>query len=225
MPGGARMLGLPAPKLFERNLGLSSGAVQRNGGTDHDHPEFAIHSGMPLGMLCRAVQELHRCLTSMIKIGNLLDHEMLDVAEKDPMAPASKGRALSLMPRAEPLVSVTTLSEPSASEPEEAAPPEELTLVPTQRPLPSPGFSLPWMDGSDLPQPEQADWPMNVHSGAQLDFASLWSIQVIISHFPVMGEVHCEYQSQTIALMSLTWEPLQLAQVVLPDQLDSEEEL
>ena len=46
-----------------------------------------------------------------------------------------------------------------------------------------------------------------------------------ILHFPVIGEVHCEYQSQTIALMSLTWTPLQLAQPTLSDQLASEGEI
>ena len=63
--------------------------------------------------------------------------EMLDVAAKDPMAPASEGRAPLLMSRAEPLASVTAHSELNTSEPEEATPPEELTLVPRWRP-PSP---------------------------------------------------------------------------------------
>ena len=45
------------------------------------------------GVLCGAVQELHECLASMIQSSNLLDLEMLDVAEKDPVAPTSEGRA------------------------------------------------------------------------------------------------------------------------------------
>ena len=68
---------------------------------------------------------------------------------------------------------------------------------------------------------EQADWPMNVPLGAQLDFASLESLQVTISHYPAMGEVQCEYQSWTIALMSLTQMSLQLALPKPPDQPDS----
>ena len=40
------------------------------------------------GMLFGAVQELHRCLASLLKKGNLLDITMLDVAEKDPVTPS-----------------------------------------------------------------------------------------------------------------------------------------
>ena len=122
----------------------------------------AVCSRMPPGVLCRAVQECHECLASMTHIGNLVDLEILDVAEKDPVAPASKGRSLLLMPRVEPLVGVTTPSELSASEPEEATMLEELTLVPRWRPLPSPGFSLPWADRSNSSPPEKANWPVNV---------------------------------------------------------------
>ena len=156
----------------------------------------------------------------MIQSGNLVDLEMLEVAEKDQVPAASTQRAPSAMPRVEPPVGVTTPSEPSTLEPGEATPPEELTLVPRQRPQPPPGFSLSWADESDSPPPEQADWPMSIPQGLTV---SMRSIQVIISHFPVMGEVHCEYQSQTIALTSLTWAPLQLAWLEPLDQPDSEE--
>ena len=67
-------------------------------------------------------------------------------------------------------------------------------------------------------------WSHEHTPGGTNGFSSLGSIQVTILHFPVMGKVHCEYQSQTFALMSLTWVPLQLAQSTVPDQLDSEEE-
>ena len=87
------------------------------------------------------------------------------------------------------------------------------------------GFSFQWADESDSSLPEQADRPMNLPWVAQLDFASLGSIQVTISHFPVMGKVHCQYQLQTVALMSLTWVPLHLSQPICLDQLHSEEEL
>ena len=124
-----------------------------------------VHSGVPMKVLCRAVLELHECLASIIQSGNLLDLEMLDVAEKDPLAPASEGRAPSPMPRAEPLVGAIVPSELSASEPGEATPPEELTLVPRWRPLPLPGFSLSWADESNPSPLEQADWPMNIPQG------------------------------------------------------------
>ena len=133
----------------------------------------AVHSGMPLGVPCTAVQELCGCLTSMIQSGNMVDLEMLDVAEKDPVAPASEGGAPSPMPRAEPPVSVTTPGELIALEPEEAAPWKELTLVPRQRPPPPPGFSLQWADESDSTPLEQMDWPMNIPLGFQLNLASL----------------------------------------------------
>ena len=59
---------------------------------------------------------------------------------------------------------------------------------------------------------------MSIPLGAQLNCASLESLQVTISHYPVTGKVQCEYQSQTIALMSLTQASLQLALPKIPDQ-------
>ena len=53
---------------------------------------------------------------------------------------------------------------------------------------------------------------MSISLGAQLDFASLESLKVTISHYPVTGEVTCASQSWTIALMSL--------QLTLPKPLD-----
>ena len=46
------------------------------------------------------------------------------------MAPASRGRVPLPLPKAEPPVSVTVPSEMTASEPEEAAPLEEVIPVP-----------------------------------------------------------------------------------------------
>ena len=65
------------------------------------------------------------------------------------MAPTSKERVLLPMPRVEPPFGVTTPSEPSTSEPEEATPPEELILVPRWRPPAPPGFSLLQVDVSN----------------------------------------------------------------------------
>ena len=110
-----------------------------------------VHSGMLLGMLYRAVQELCRCLVSVIRSGDLVNLEMLDVAKRDPVAPTSKGRALSLMPMVEPPVGGTTPSELTASEPEEATPPEELAQVPRPRPLAPHGFTFSWADELDSP--------------------------------------------------------------------------
>ena len=207
LPRGAWMQGLPSEGLrdhwviwHEEKVALAM-ALQR----------CTVHSKMPPGMLCRAVQELHRYLTSVIESCDLVNLKMLDVARRDPMAPTSKGSTPLLTPTAEPPVGVPIPSEPTASEPGEAATPEELTLVPRWRPLAPPGFSLSWVDESGSPLPQQADWPMSVPLGAQLDCASLDSLQVTILHFPAMGEVQCEYQSWTVALTSLTQVSLQLA--------------
>ena len=59
----------------------------------------AICSGLPPGMLCRAVQELCWCLTPVIESGNLIDFEMLDVARRDPMASTSAGSTPLPTPR------------------------------------------------------------------------------------------------------------------------------
>ena len=105
LPRGATMQGLPSSKGFQGNSRSSSGVAQRNGGTGHGLQRCVIHSRMQLGILCGAVQELCRCLTSLIESGDLVNLEMLDVARRDPMAPTSKGRAPSLTPSVEPLVS------------------------------------------------------------------------------------------------------------------------
>ena len=130
---------------------------------------------------------------SKIQSSDLLDLGMLDLVEKDPMAPTSEGRVPSPIPRAEPPIGVTAPSELNTSEPGEAAQPQELTLVPRERPLPPPGFSLWWADESAPPPLEQAGWTMQIPWGAWLDFASLESIWVTLT-LPVMDEVHCSVQ-------------------------------
>ena len=94
----------------------------------------AVHSGTPLGVLCRAEQELCGCLTPVDESGNHLELKTLDMARKDPVAPTSTERALSPRSRAEEPISVPALSDPPTLEPEEAAQPEELVLVPKRRP-------------------------------------------------------------------------------------------
>ena len=84
----------------------------------------------------------------------------------------------------------------------------------------SPGFSLSCAHESDPPPLDQAGCPMHIPQGAQLDLTSLESIWVTLSHFPAMGEVHCEYESWT---MSLTQASLQLAWFKPLDQPTFEE--
>ena len=64
---------------------------------------------------------------------------------------------------------------------------------------------------------------MSIPLGAQLDFASLGSMQVAISHCPVMGEVHCEYQSGLLPWHPWPGHPPQFAQLKPLDPPDSEE--
>ena len=56
---------------------------------------YAFWSGMLLGVLCKAVQELHRCITPLVKQGDLLDLDMLDVAKNDPVAPPVPAKGAS----------------------------------------------------------------------------------------------------------------------------------
>ena len=111
-----------------------------------------VWSGMPPGVLCGAVQELHRCLTPLVKQGDLLDIKMLDMAKKDTMAPpVPTEEACSSEPRAEEPIGLPAPEEPPASEPEEAADSEELALVQRRRPLTHPGFTLSWVYESNPP--------------------------------------------------------------------------
>ena len=50
--------------------------------------QCAIQSRMPPGMLCRAVQEFHRCLAPLLEKGDELDISVLDMVEKDPVTPS-----------------------------------------------------------------------------------------------------------------------------------------
>ena len=132
LPGVTGVKGSPLPKRFQGSLGLSSGEGRRAGALIKDLERCAVHSRMPLGVLCRAVQELHECLVSVVQSSDLLDLGMLDVAEKDPMVPTSEGRSPSPIPWEELPIGVTTPSKPHASEPGEATQPEGLALVPRQ---------------------------------------------------------------------------------------------
>ena len=93
------------------------------------------------------------------------------------MVPTSAERALLLTPRVEELTSVTAPCKPTALEPEEATQSQEFTLVPIQRPMPTPSFTLSWTDKSRPPPLGDADWPMSTPLGFQLDLTSLdhWS--------------------------------------------------
>ena len=66
---------------------------------------------------------------------------------------------------------------------------------------------------------------MSIPLGAQLDFASLGSLQVTISHYPATGKVQYQYQSWTIAQISLAQTSLQLTLPKPMDQPDSSQQI
>ena len=151
---------------------------------------------MPPGVLCRAVQELCRCLTPVIESGNQFDLDMLNVAERDPVAHTSAERVHIADTREEEPISVPAPSYPLASEPEEAVQPEELALVPREdhhAPWVYP-FMGRWVWTTLL---EEADWPVSMSIGAQLGLTSMES--AANDHIPLPSnghEVQCQYQSQ-----------------------------
>ena len=108
---------------------------------------------MPPGMLCGAVQELHRCLAPL---GNLLDITILDVMEKDPLTPSIPTERVSSLelkpepPEEEP-ISLLVPNIQEAVEPEGAACPGELALMQRSLPLAPPEFTRSWADKSDPP--------------------------------------------------------------------------
>ena len=176
-----------------------------------------MQSGIPSGVMCRAVQELCRCLSPLLEKGDLLDVSMWDVAEKNPVTPlVPTERASSLEQKPGPLeVEPTALPAPNiqeALEPEGAACPGELAFVWRRLPPKPPGFTGSRVDESGPSPLEEADLPVSISMGAWPDLSSFGSMQVIVSHSPMMGEVQYQYQSMVISQMSL--------QLALPKSLD-----
>ena len=80
----------------------------------------AVQSGMHLGVLCGVVQEFCQCLAPLIEEDGLLNLEMLDVAKKDTMAPASAPASSTPNPEEEDWV-MQVPEESCTSEPEKTA--------------------------------------------------------------------------------------------------------
>ena len=157
-----------------------------------------VQSGMPLGVLCGAVQELHQCLAPLKEEGCLLKFEMLDVAEKDPMAPTPASAPSFPTPDPEEGQVILTPKESCTLEPEEAACLEgELTLIWGQYPARPPGVA------HLLVTQTHASLGKGIPMRAQLDLHSWESLQVTISHGTAAGEVYYEYQSQVVMQASL----------------------
>ena len=73
------------------------------------------------GVLFGVVQELCQCLVPLLKVGNLLNHEMLHIAKRDPVAPTPTSASPSPEPKEEKQSALQVPKEPCTSEPEEAA--------------------------------------------------------------------------------------------------------
>ena len=86
--------------------------------------------GIPPEVLCGVVQELSQCLAPLLEEGCLLKFEILDVVEKDPIAPTHAATPSCPTPDPEEEKDILTLEESCTSEPEEAAFLEgELTFI------------------------------------------------------------------------------------------------
>ena len=85
LPGVAEMQGLPSPRNFKGTQDYQVVQHEVMVALAMALQRCTIHSGTSSGMLCRAVQELHGCLASVIENGDLVDLKMLDMVERDPM--------------------------------------------------------------------------------------------------------------------------------------------
>ena len=154
-------------------------------------------------MLSEAVQEFCRCLTPLVEHGDLLDLKMLDVPKKNSVAPfvPTEG-ASSSEPRAEEPISLHAPNKPPTLKCKEAAHSEELTLCGDEDHLHPLG--LPFNGWTSLTHPlEDAASLVGIPHEAWLDLSSLETLQGIVSHNTMMGEVQYQYQSMVASRMSL----------------------
>ena len=153
----------------------------------------AVQSGMPPGVLCGVVQELYQCLAPLIEDDGLLNLEMLDVVEKNPVTPAPTSALSSPTPDPEEEQVILIPKESCTSEPVEAAHSEGgLDLIQGRSPTRPLEFACLQVNQA------HAGLVSGIPLGVQLDLCSLGLLQVTISHGPAAGKVHYEYQSQVI---------------------------
>ena len=194
---------IPSPKWFPGEPWLQRSEEGRNScpscGSSElccviwNTPRSAMwsHAGA-LPMSCPLIEEY-----------GLLNLEILDVAEKDPMTPAPASAASSPPPDPEEEEQVVLIPEESWTfEPEEAVPLEGgLHLVWGRYPTRPSGFA------HSQANQTHAGLVRGIPLGAQLDFHSLGSLQIAISHGPAARDVHYEYQSWVITQASLQLPP------------------
>ena len=144
---------------------------------------YADQSGIPPAVLCGVVQEHCQCLAPLLVGDSLLNVEMLEVAERGPVAPAPASTPASPTPEPEEEEQILqVLEEPCASQPEKAAHlMGKPSLVWGIFPARPPGFAHSQANRT------QAGLARGILLGSQLDLCSLGSLQVTISHGPVVG--------------------------------------
>ena len=130
---------------------------------------------------------------------------MLEVVGQDPVASLTSGEeALMIEKDQEPQeAQATTPNTPicpkKASEPEEAV--SLGVMVDMQRQLPPtpPGFAELLVIESGSPPLEDVDSPVGRPMGTWLDLTSLGSMQMIITHIDMMGEMEYCYETRVIS--------------------------
>ena len=153
--------------------------------------------------------------------GWLLDITILNVVEKDPVTPLIPRERVSLpekkpVSQEEEITATQSSNRPDAVEPEGTGCSGELVIVRRWLPPAPPGLYQ-VMGGWVWPTPlEDVDSLISIPMGAQLDLSSLGSLQVVISHNPVIGEVQYQYQSRVISQTSLQLAPSQILRLVWP---------
>ena len=134
----------------------------------------------------------------LLERDGLLSMEMLDIAERDPVPPAASVSAFPIPEPKEEEQILEVPEEPWTSKPEEAVHSEGgLDLIRGRLPAIPPGFAHSQVNQT------QAGLAMGIPLGAQLDFSSLGSLQVTISHYLAVKEVWYDYQSWVITQESL----------------------
>ena len=135
----------------------------------------------------------------LIEEDGLLNLDMLDVVEMDPVAPAPVSPPSSPTPDSEEEEQVMPIPEESCtSESEEAAHLEGgLDLIWGRYPVRPLRFALSQANQT------HADLARGIPLGVQLDLCSLGLLQATISHGPAAREVGYEYQSWLITKASL----------------------
>ena len=153
-------------------------------------------------VLCGAVQELHRCLTPLTREGQSARSWNFGCGEEGPHDPSTIGRASSLRPWAEEWIGLPAPDKLPTFEPEEAAYSDELALVGREKATGTPGV-YPFMADESEPPSKGLSLASQYTQWAKWDLSSLDTLQVIVSHNTMMGEVPYKYKSMVASTTSL----------------------